>query len=109
MDKEKLISEILRRFAELEPSASKKLTQRIPKNDRGSPQSKFKKVELIAKEHPEILKNIAYSIFGNDLEAKNPLGYSSKSLLNSIFDLVKEEPVGGSFGIRYGHGEGPTE
>ena len=40
---------------------SKKLTQQIPKNDRGSRQSKFKKIELIAKEHPENTKK--YCIF----------------------------------------------
>ncbi len=109
MEQDYFISRVLREFAELKPSASKKLTQSIPKNERGTKGSKIKKVEFIVSNHQDTFKKIAVSILGQNHESTNPLGLSSNSLLNSIMPLITEERVSGSFGVGYSHGQGEVE
>ena len=109
MEQDYFISSVLREFAKLEPSASKKLTKSIPKGERGTKASKIKKVEFIVSNHQDTFKKIAVSILGQNHEATNPLGLSSNSLLNSIMPLITDEPVSGSFGVGYGYGQGEVE
>jgi len=109
VEQDDFISSVLSKFAELEPRVSKKLTQSIPKNERGTKGSKIKKVEFIASNYQDTFKQIAVSILGQNHESSNPLGLSSNSLLNSIMPLITEERVSGSFGVGYSHGQGEVE
>lgn len=101
MNKNKAISEILNKFAEFEPNASKELTQNIPKIFRGTEESKLIKISIIRKKYPDIFKKICSIILPNDPETINALGYSSNSIFNSNLELNSNERLPGSFGLRY--------
>ncbi|WP_260296001.1 hypothetical protein [Sedimenticola hydrogenitrophicus] len=108
-DDDGIVGEILRHFARLEPRLSKKITHSIPKRIRGTKCSRIEKVHMIYEQYPDVFRRIAKIVFFSDEEMNGPLGYSSNSLVNSIYKLTKKEPVSGSFGSRYSYGQGEIE
>ena len=101
---------LLDKLSEFYPQVSKELTKRV----NGTPglskyDRKTKKFLLLFEEKKGVLEQLFLHLnkeFGTN---QNSQGYSSGGLFNSIYYLVKSEPIAGSFGTKYDFGQGPVD
>jgi hypothetical protein len=105
-----LLTFVLNELSNAYPNQSKQITQKASRSkELGKLEKKKLKVRILIEEHKGIFEDLSQKLLNAFSAPKNPLGYSASSFMQSVYLLVKAEPVGGSYGSKYGPGQGPVE
>jgi len=101
---------LLQRLRDLYPHVSRELTKRADsRKGMTSLDRKKCKILLLLENHRPVFDELGAELNRAFGSPHNPLGYSSSAFFNSVYHLVTNIPVSGSYGIKYGAGQGPTE
>jgi hypothetical protein len=103
-----LLQRMLVELAHKHPALSKRLTTAVDRQGtKGREERKLAKAQLLHRDHRSVFDEILAGINRADSPDPNQLGIQSLSIFTSIFEHTHQ--VSGSYGSKYGHGQGPIK
>ena len=105
-----LLTFVLNELSKSHPNQAKQITKKASRSEGlGKLEKKKLKVKILIEGHKGIFEEISQKLMKAYSSPRNPLGYSASTLMHSVYFLVKNERVPGSYGSKYAPGQGPVE